>query len=87
MYDLCNSQFHGTAIHRAKELEKALAPCRLSAKGAAGDLMNERPRDRYRLAGVEVWHDRALFVLLIIVWPITCLPRLRPWWPDLARRR
>jgi len=25
--------------------------------------MNERPRDRYRLAGVQVWHDRALFIV------------------------
>ena len=25
--------------------------------------MNERSRDRYRLAGVEVWHDRAVFVV------------------------
>lgn len=63
MYDLRNSQFHDAVIHRAKELEKALVLSRLSDKGAAGGLMNERPRDRYRLAGVEVWHDRALFVV------------------------
>lgn len=63
MYDLRNSQFHDAAIHRAKELEKALALSRLSDKGAAGGLMNERPRDRYRLVGVQVWHDRALFVV------------------------
>jgi len=63
MYDLRNSQFHDAAIHRAKELEKALVLSRLSNKGAAGGLMNERPRDRYRLAGVQVWHDRVLFIV------------------------
>ena len=64
MYDLRNSQFHDAAIHRAKELEKALALSRLSNKGTgSGGLMNERPRDRYRLAGVPVWHDRALFIV------------------------
>ena len=63
MYDLRNSQFHDAAIHRAKELEKALTLYQLSDKGTAGGLMNERPRDRYRLVGVEVWHDRALFVV------------------------
>jgi hypothetical protein len=63
MYDLRNSQFHDAAIHRAKELEKALALYLLSDKGADGGLMNERPRDRYRLAGVQVWHDRALFIV------------------------
>jgi hypothetical protein len=63
IYDLRNSQFHDAAIHRAKELEKALTLARLSDKGAAGGLMNERPRDRYRLAGVQVWHDRALFIV------------------------
>jgi xanthosine utilization system XapX-like protein len=64
MYDLRNSQFHDATIHRAKELEKALALPRLSNKGTgSGGLMNERPRDRYRLAGVPVWHDRALFIV------------------------
>jgi hypothetical protein len=64
MYDLRNSQFHDAAIHRAKELEKALTLSRLSDKGTGrGGLMNERPRDRYRLAGVPVWHDRALFII------------------------
>ena len=63
MYDLRNSQFHDATIHRAKELEKALTLSQLSDKGPAGGLMNERPRDRYRLVGVEVWHDRALFVV------------------------
>jgi hypothetical protein len=64
MYDLRNSQFHDAAIHRAKELEKALTLSRLSDKGTGrGGLMNERPRDRYRLAGVQVWHDRALFIV------------------------
>lgn len=64
MYDLRNTQFHDAAIHRAKELEKALSLSRLSDKGTGrGGLMNERPRDRYRLAGVQVWHDRALFIV------------------------
>jgi hypothetical protein len=64
MYDLRNTQFHDAAIHRAKELEKALTLFRLSDKGrTGGGLMNERPRERYRLAGVRVWHDRALFVV------------------------
>jgi hypothetical protein len=64
MYDLRNSQFHDAAIHRAKEIEKQLTLSRLSDKGTGGGgLMNERPRDRYRLAGVEVWHDRALFIV------------------------
>lgn len=64
MYDLRNTQFHDAAIHRAKELEKALALSLLSDKGTGhGGLMNERPRDRYRLAGVEAWHDRALFIV------------------------
>lgn len=64
MYDLRNSQFHDAAIHRAKELENSLTLARLSDKGTGrGGLMNERPRDRYRLAGVQVWHDRALFIV------------------------
>jgi hypothetical protein len=61
MYDLRNTQFHDAAIHRAKELEKMLALPRVSDIGTEGGLMNERPRDRYRLAGIQVWHDRALF--------------------------
>jgi FtsH-binding integral membrane protein len=64
MYDLRNSVFHDAAVHRAKELEIALDLPLLSDKGPGhGGLMNERPRDRYRLLGVEVWHDRALFVV------------------------
>ncbi|HEX3920989.1 MAG TPA: hypothetical protein VHY31_01725 [Streptosporangiaceae bacterium] len=55
VYDLRNTQFHDAAIHRAKELETALALARLSDKGTGGGLMNERPSDRYRFAGVEVW--------------------------------
>jgi hypothetical protein len=63
MYDLRNTQFHDAAIHRAKELEKMLGLPRLSDISTEGGLMNERPRERYRLAGVQVWHDRALFIV------------------------
>jgi len=64
MYDLRNTQFHDAAIHRGKELEKAMALARLSDKGTGyGGLLNERPTDRYRLAGVKVWHDRGLFIV------------------------
>jgi hypothetical protein len=63
IYDLRNTQFHDAAIHRAKALERSLGLARLSDKGTGGGLMSERPRERYRLAGVQVWHDRGLFIV------------------------
>lgn len=64
IYDLRNSVFHDAAVHRAKALERAMALDVLSDKGMGhGGLMNERPRDRYRLIGVQVWHDRGLYMV------------------------
>ncbi|MFB7287795.1 hypothetical protein [Actinacidiphila glaucinigra] len=64
VYDLRNSAFHDAAVHRAKALERAMRLRRLSDQGnGSGGLMNERPRERHKLLGVPVWHDRGLFLI------------------------
>jgi hypothetical protein len=83
IYDLRNSQLYGAAIHRAKEIEKRLRLRRSNPGDSTvlGGLFAERSW-RLRLAGVAIWHDRALafvyaaaitgwtYVLAAAVYPI-----------------
>lgn len=63
MYDLRNTVFYDSLIHRAKDLERRLHLPQTNALGGGPGLFGERPRGRLRLFGITVWHDRALSVI------------------------
>jgi hypothetical protein len=63
MYDLRNTMFYDSAIHRAKYLEEKLGLPRTNGLGKGPGLFGERPRTRLRFFGIEAWHDRALAII------------------------
>jgi hypothetical protein len=78
-YDLRNSMFHDTAIHRAKTLESRLGLRRASSdlpsrqvgvcapKTDEGGYFTDRPRGKLKLFGLfPVWHDLALWLVYSI---------------------
>jgi hypothetical protein len=65
MYDLRNSLFYDSAIHRAKALERELGLPKTNhvEPGAHGGLFGERPRAPITFLGMRAWHDRALNIV------------------------
>lgn len=76
MYDLRNSTYHDLAVHRAKEIERRLELERTThdwdkkaqefvSSSTLGGVFQDREggRRRHKLLAIEVWHDRALYLV------------------------
>lgn len=62
MYEVRNSQMHDQAVHRLKHLEKLLGLRPAVSEAGPGGFFEERG-GRLSIAGVALWHDRALAVI------------------------